>query len=199
MRNPLDRLTRRLPAPFDLVAEWVLTIALAVVAVLVVKVEVANPYRIPSASMEPTLHCARPGPGCQAHFSDRVVANRFIYHFRDPRRGEIVVFHTPDSAHVCGETGTFVKRIIGLPREVVSERDGTMYVDGRRLDEPYIDPKLGDHESGRWGRVPSDSYFVMGDNRAASCDSRLWGTVPRSNLIGPVFLRYWPPNRIGGS
>ena len=199
MRNPLDGLTGRLPSPFDTVAEWAVTIALAVVAVLVVKVEVANPYRIPSASMEPTLHCARPGPGCQARFSDRVVANRFIYRFRDPRRSEIVVFRTPPAAKVCGETGTFVKRIIGLPGEVVSERSGVVYVDGRRLNEPYVEQKLRDRETDRWGPVPAGSYFVMGDNRAASCDSRMWGMVPRANLIGPVFLRYWPPNRIGGS
>ncbi|HLM92226.1 MAG TPA: S26 family signal peptidase [Gaiellaceae bacterium] len=92
MRNPLDRLTYRVPEPSRSILDWTLSIVVAVVAVLAVKVEVANPYRVPSASMEPTLHCARPADGCLAAHSDRVVANRFIYRFRDPKRGEIVVF-----------------------------------------------------------------------------------------------------------
>lgn len=198
MRNPLDPLTRRLPPHVRSLVDWALTIALAVVAVLVIKVEVANPYRIPSPSMEPTLHCARPVDGCRGRFSDRVIANRVIYRFRDPRRGEIVVFQTPPRAEACGETGTFVKRIVGLPGEVVSERAGVVHIDGRRLDEPYLDPSLRDRRTGDWKRIPAGSYFVMGDNRAASCDSRIWGTVPRDDLIGPVFLTYWPPNRLGG-
>ena len=197
MRNPLDRLTSRLPPPVATAVDWLATIALAVLAVLFVKVEVANPYRIPSPSMEPTLHCARPVEGCQGRFSDRVVANRFIYRFRDPKRSEIVVFETPATARACGEAGTFVKRIIGLPGEVVSEREGFVYVDGVRLAEPYVDPAFRDDQTKTWARVPEDRYFVMGDNRAASCDSRVWGTVPRDDLIGPIFLTYWPPNRLG--
>jgi signal peptidase I len=199
VRNPLVRLTSRLPPPVGTALDWIATIGLAVLAILFVKVEVANPYRIPSPSMEPTLHCAKPTEGCRARVSDRVIANRFIYRFRDPRRGEIVVFETPASAEACGETGTFVKRIIGLPGEVISERDGRVYVDGKRLTEPYIDPTLRDDQTKTWARVPPGSYFVMGDNRAASCDSRVWGTVPRNDLVGPVFLTYWPPNRLGTS
>jgi signal peptidase I len=195
--NPLERLTSRLPPPLATAVDWLATIAIAVVAVLIVKVEVANPYRIPSASMEPTLHCAKPTEGCQGRFSDRVIANRFIYRFRDPKRGEIVVFQTPATASACGETGTFVKRIVGLPGEVISERRGVVYIDGKRLDEPYIDGTLRDDQTKVWKRIPSDSYFVMGDNRAASCDSRVWGTVPRDDLVGPVFATYWPPNRLG--
>jgi signal peptidase I len=197
VRNPIDRLTAGLPRWARSTVEWAITVVLAVVAVLVVKVEVANPYRIPSPSMEPTLHCAKPVDGCQGRFSDRVIANRFIYRFRDPKRGEIVVFDTPPAAIACGETGTFVKRIIGLPGEVVSERSGMVYVNGKALDEPYIDQALRDQRTETWKRVPENSYFVMGDNRASSCDSRVWGTVPRDNLIGPVFLTYWPPNRVG--
>jgi len=90
--HPFEPLLRRLPEGWRTPVEWLATIGLAVGAILVVKVEVANPYRIPSPSMEPTLHCARPAVGCMGAHSDRVVANRFIYRFRDPRRGEIVVF-----------------------------------------------------------------------------------------------------------
>ena len=198
MKNPLDRLTSRVPEPWRSILDWALSILVAVVVVLAVKVEVANPYRVPSASMEPTLHCARPADGCQSGHSDRVVANRFIYRFRDPRRGEIVVFDAPAKTRsVCDEGGTFVKRIIGLPGEIVSERDGVVYIDGRRLSEPYVEPALRDQRNGHWPRIPAGHYFMMGDNRSHSCDSRSWGTVPRASLIGPVFLTYWPLDRIG--
>ena len=199
MRDPLGRLFPGLPHGVRVVLDWVLTIAGAILIVFGLKAWVVNPYRIPSSSMEPTLHCARPAPGCEARFSDRVLANRFIYHFRDPKRGEIIVFKTPPEARVrCGAGGTFVKRLIGLPGERVSERDGYVYIDGKRLDEPYIAPDRRDHEPPRsFGRVPADHYFFMGDNRAQSCDSRVWGSVPRGNLIGEVFFVYWPPNRIG--
>jgi signal peptidase I len=158
---------------------------------------VVNPYRIPSSSMEPTLHCARPASGCEAHFSDRVLANRFIYHLRDPHRGEIVVFNTPPKAELeCGAGGTFVKRLIGLPGEKISEKDGWFYINGKRLnDTSYIKPGRRDDRSGFW-IVAKNSYFFVGDNRTQSCDSRRWGSVPRESLIGPVFAIYWPPNRI---
>ena len=198
MRDPLGRLFPGLPRPVRVALDWVLTIVGAVVIVLALKAWVVNPYRIPSSSMEPTLHCARPAPGCEARFSDRVLANRFIYHFRSPKRGEIVVFKTPPEARLrCGAGGVFVKRLIGLPGDTVSERDGYVYINGRELDEPYIKPDRRDHEPPRTWHVPPASYFFMGDNRAQSCDSRVWGAVPKKNLIGEVFFVYWPPNRIG--
>jgi signal peptidase I len=181
------------------VTEWVLTLAVAAVVVLVFEAEVAKPYRIPSASMETTLHCARPAPGCEASHNDRVIANRLSYRFGDPKRGQIVVFKAPTAAARCGEDDggkTFVKRLIGLPGDVVSERDGVVYVDGRKLDEPYVDPRLRDTRTATWPRVPPGQYFFMGDDRAFSCDSRTWGTVPRSSLIGRVMLTYWPLDRI---
>jgi signal peptidase I len=188
------------------VVEWVVTIAVAVVVVIAVKAWVVNPYRIPSPSMEPTLHCARPAFGCEAGTSDRVLANRFIYHFRDPRRGEIVVFHAPELATRECTGGIFVKRVIGLPGEVWSERNGYTYIDGKRLSEPYIQPDRRDTQSktmldipptGTLRRIPKAMYLMEGDNRAHSCDSRVWGLVPRSSLIGKVFFTYWPVGRIG--
>ena len=98
MRGPVDRLFPNLSQRSRVVVEWVVTIVFAVAIVLVVKAWIVNPYRIPSPSMEPTLHCARPEPYCEASRSDRILANRFIYHLRDPRRGEIVVFHAPAAA-----------------------------------------------------------------------------------------------------
>ena len=199
--HPLDRVTGRLPRRVRIVVDWVVTIVGAVAIVLAIKAWVVNPYRIPSSSMEPTLHCARPAPGCEARFSDRVLANRFIYHFRDPERGEVVVFETPPSAKAkCGAGGTFVKRIIGLPGETVQirlrEGSAYVYIDGKRLEEPYIEHDRRDIGPAESFKVSQGQYFVMGDNRSQSCDSRVWGTVPRGNLIGPVFMTYWPPQRI---
>ena len=200
-RNPVDRLTRGLPDPVRVVVDWIVTIVGAVAIVLLVKAYVVNPYRIPSSSMEPTLHCARPASWCEARFSDRVLANRFIYHLRDPRRGEIIVFHTPDAARLkCGAGGTFVKRLIGLPGETIEVRlrrgVGYVYINGRQLAEPYLKPDRRPTRAFGPQKIPKGNYFMMGDNRGQSCDSRDWGSVSRERLIGKVFATYWPPNRI---
>jgi signal peptidase I len=198
VRGPIDRMTERLSPPWRTIADWVITIVVAVAAVLAIKAWVVNPYRIPSSSMEPTLHCAEPGDGCEAGFSDRVLANRFIYHFQEPERGDIVVFETPPEARSrCGAGGTFVKRLIGLPGERVAERNGTVYIDGKPLDETYLND--GERDGGAYPErtIPRDHYFMLGDNRGQSCDSRVWGAVPRENIIGEVFAVYWPPQRIG--
>jgi signal peptidase I len=188
----------RLPRPWRIAVDWLATLGIAAVLVLVLETEVAKPYRIPTSSMEPTLHCAAPGTGCLGTSSDRVIAAKVIYLFRGPERGDIVVFKAPARAkRQCREGGTFVKRIVGLPGERVSERRGIFYVDGRRLIEPYVDPSRRDRLTRSWPRVPAHSYFVMGDNRAASCDSRDWGPVPRGSLIGPVVATYWPFARLG--
>jgi signal peptidase I len=201
-RNPIDRLTAGLPRPWRIAIDWIVTIAGAILIVLAIKAWVVNPYRIPSSSMEPTLHCARPAQGCEARFSDRVLANRFIYHFTDPKRGDIVVFKTPPEARIkCGAGGTFVKRIIGLPGDRLEVRllkgQGYVYINGRKLNEPYIQASRREDASPFAAvTVPQGQYFMMGDNRGESCDSRAWGTVPRKNIIGKVFMTYWPPNRL---
>jgi signal peptidase I len=181
--------------------DWLLTIAVAVGVVLVFEAEVAKPYRVPTSSMEPTLHCARPGSGCEARFSDRVIACEICYRFSSPHRGQVVVFHAPPAvAERCPPAGTFVKRLIGLPGETVHEDEaGFIWIDGKQLAEPYIaaTARRNDPNSGQTWHVPPGHYFFVGDNRSGSCDSRAWGSVARSSLIGPVFLRYWPPTRLG--
>src|SRR2546426_9385012 len=110
MRGPIERLFPNLSRRRRAQVDWVLTIVLAVLIVVVVKAWIVNPYRIPSASMEPTLHCGGGDDSdCEASSSDRVLANRFIYRFRDPRRGEIVVFHAPMAAERECVGGVFVK------------------------------------------------------------------------------------------
>jgi signal peptidase I len=193
----IDRLTRGLPRSYRLTIEWLATIAFALAVVGAAKAWVVAPYRIPTSSMEPTLHCAVPARGCEARFSDRVLAARFLYMLRDPRRGELVVFHVPTAAlQACNASGIFVKRLIGLPGESVSlGADEVVRIDGRPIREPYLNDDRKGGLEGTWN-VPKGEYFFLGDNRRLSCDSRQWGSVPRKDLIGPLFLTYWPPNRV---
>jgi signal peptidase I len=202
-------LVNRLPDPWRKILDWAVTVAVAIGFVLAFEAEVAKPYRIPSASMEHTLHCARPGHGCEASTSDRVLVNRLAYDFGSPQRSQIVVFTAPPKANLCapGDAGTtFVKRLIGLPGETVRE-DDRGFISIRRPDaaawtklhEPYVSSRTRRADSKYFGqtwRVPTGAYFLLGDNRPDSCDSRVWGSVPRSALVGPVIFTYWPPLRI---
>ncbi len=202
MRNPIDRLTQGLPQALRVTIDWLVTILGAILIVLAIKLWVINPYRIPSSSMEPTLNCAAPAVGCLApgglfDGSDRVLACRICYDISSPKRGDIVVFNTPPRAvAACGTGGVYVKRLIGLPGDVWAEKDGYVYIDGKKLNEPYVKTQYRDNYTFPPQRIPAGHYFMMGDNRAGSCDSRRWGTVPRKNLIGKVVATYWPPGRI---
>jgi signal peptidase I len=208
-RDPLARLFPGLPRGVRVTLDWILTIAGAILIVLALKEWVVNPYRIPSSSMEPTLNCAKgpANPGCLGDSSDRVLACRICLDFGSPSRGDIVVFNTPSGAALkCGEGGTFVKRVIGLPGDTVHEDDKGFISIKRpntpefvKLKESYIPAQSRLADSQHYGQtwtVPEGSYFMMGDNRAQSCDSRTWGAVPRDKLIGIVFFVYWPPDRI---
>ena len=164
---------RRLPDPWQKIVDWLVTIALAIGFVLAFEAEVAKPYRIPSASMEHTLHCARPAAGCVGSTSDRVLVNRLAYDFRSPQRGQIVVFTAPPKANVCGAADagtTFVKRLIGLPGERVREDErGFIWIrrfgarPWTKLAEPYLSPGalLADtaHHGHAW-HVPKGEYFM---------------------------------------
>jgi signal peptidase I len=159
-------------------------------------------YRVPASAMEPTFHCARPGSGCEAKRMDRVLVSRFTYRIRDPHRGDVAAFHAPAAVvATCGGLGgagaVYLKRIVALPGERWRVQDGHVYINGERLDEPYVEPERRDTETIPEKRVPEDEYVLLGDNRASSCDSRRWGTVPRDDLIGPVYAVYWPPGRLG--
>jgi signal peptidase I len=183
-----------------LLTEWLATLAVAGLLVLSWNTEVAQSYRVPSASMEPTIHCAKPADQCEGTVADRIIACRVCYRFGSPHRGQIVVFHAPPAAkRDCGNGGNYVKRLIGLPGEAIHEdADGRLWVDGLRLNEPYVtaSARAADRFRNQTWTVPPHSYFMLGDNRGDSCDSRTWGAVPRDDLVGPVTATYWPPARI---
>jgi signal peptidase I len=152
-------------------------------------------YRIPSSSMEPTLHCARNGSECGAAVEDHILGRP--YGTSNPHRGDIIVFRTPPLARVrCGAGGTFIKRVIALPGERFEERHGYVYIDGKRVvAEPYVTANRRDSRTLAPATVPPGKYFVMGDNRASSCDSRAGGTVPAGNILGHALAIWWPAAR----
>jgi len=190
-------------------------VALALGLALGIQAWVVKPYQIPSESMEPTLDVGQ-----------RVLVNRFLYHFKDPQIGDVVVFHPPsgaDRAPRCGfkvkgrepfsvgmpcpepteeqSDQNFIKRIVAGPGDTLSVREGRPVVNGVEVkDEPFINPCGGGSSCNlpKTITIPADHYFMMGDNRGASDDSRFWGPVPRDWIIGEAFATYWPPNRIGG-
>ena len=142
---------------------------------------VMEAFWIPSGSMIPTLE-----------IGDRVLVNKFIYRFTEPERGDIVVFESVDN----GEED-LIKRVVGLPGDKIAVRGGKLFVNGEPQKEPYTNKKFPDRSFYARTTVPKDHVFVMGDNRANSADSRVFGPLPKNNIEGEAFLRFWPPSRIG--
>jgi signal peptidase I len=162
--------------------EWTLIIVVAVLASFLVRTFVFQTFYIPSSSMNPTLWKG-----------DRVVVNKLSVEFGTINIGDIVVFKAPsDVARDCGDPVTdLVKRVIGLPGDRLNTEGNTIYVNGKPLDQKWsVWPRIGTPIEPT--TVPAGHYFMMGDWHAYSCDSRTWGTVPRSDLIGKVFVRIWP-------
>lgn len=179
-----------------------LLILLTVVGVALVLIGVTSKlYRVPTSAMEPTLHCPKDAGinGCLGDDADRIVVSRVLYRVRDPERGEIVAYELPGrGVQRCGAPpgATFVHRIVALPGDRVEVRDGVVRIDGRRLEEDYLKRDRMGGPSFRPQVVPDDKYVVLGDNRAQSCDSRVWGLVDRDDIVGPKIATYWPEDRI---
>ena len=148
-------------------------------------------YRVASASMEPTLHCAA-APDCKRLESDLVVVNRLIYHITGVRRGDIVAFTLPGTRATCRGDVLRIKRVIGLPGETVRVVGGSIYINNEHLREEYAPART---PSFRALEVPPNRYFLLGDNRRRSCDSRHFGVIARANLLGKVVLIYSPHGR----
>ena len=143
---------------------------------------VVEAFRIPTESMVPTLEVG-----------DRVLANKFIYRFTEPERGDVVVFDS-----VEGDGQTLIKRVAGVEGDEIRVQGGTLFVNGETRDEPYLNQYIPD-QSTPYGpaTVPEDHVFVLGDNRGNSGDSRVFGAVPVENVKGEAFLVFWPPSHIG--
>ena len=142
---------------------------------------VAEAFYIPSESMVPTLEV-----------DDRVLVNKFIYRFTEPERGDIVVFESLEDSDQ-----DLIKRVVGVPGDEIAVRDGKLFVNGEPQRESYTNEKLPDVSLYTKTIVPKGHVFVMGDNRANSQDSRRFGPLPKENIEGEAFLRFWPPGRIG--
>jgi signal peptidase I len=195
-------------SPLGSLVELVVTIAVAVGLAILIQAFIVKPYRIPSSSMVPTLV-----PG------QRVLTNRLVNH---PSVGDIVVFHPPHGADfnspVCGNpnqgashpqacnvhtpqesTQTFIKRVVAGPGDTIFIRDGHVYRNGVKEQDSYIAPCGADSSCNflKPIKIPPAEYFMMGDNRGLSDDSRFWGPVPDNWIIGVAFFTYWPPDRIG--
>lgn len=159
--------------------EIIETIVVAVVLALLIRAFVVEAFYIPSSSMVPTLE-----PG------DRILVLKFYYHFTDPKSGDIVVFRFP-----LDPSKDLIKRIVAVEGDTVRIENGYVYVNGKRIEEPYIVNR--DSYNMPLVTVPKGYYFVLGDNRSNSEDSRYWGFLPRGNIKGKAVIRYWPPSRIG--
>jgi signal peptidase I len=192
------------------IVELVVIVLVAIGLALAIQAFVVKPYRIPSGSMEPTLKVGQ-----------RVLVNRVGMNFKEPHVGEIVVFHPPKDAEqqVCGPaphmvtTGgaacsapepeassvNFIKRIVAGPGDTLYIKEGHAYRNGQRESDSYINPCGGGSECNFPTpiKIPAGHWFMMGDNRGESDDSRYWGPVPTSWIIGGAFATYWPPDRIG--
>ena len=186
--------------------ELVTIVAVALGLALGIQAFLVKPFRIPSESMVPTLTVGQ-----------RVLVDRVSPRFSDPSRGDVVVFKPPRGAddNVCGtehpedtacpeptkersETN-FIKRVVALEGDRLAVRNGRVFINGKRQDEPFIRPdgECGICDLPEEITIPKDHFFMMGDNRGESADSREWGPVPKKWLIGNAFSTYWPPKRIG--
>jgi signal peptidase I len=188
----------------NLAKEYLPTLAVAGLIVFVVRSFIAEPRYIPSSSMEPTLQ-----------INDRLIIEKLSYRFRKPERGEVVVFNPPAVPVVPDASLVYIKRLVGLPGDRISIRDGKVFVNDQALNEPYIKeapdytlPTLNPEQCPNCfipntvmpkGKtlsftVPPNSYWMMGDNRNNSLDSHAWGFLPETNIVGRAFFRYWPPD-----
>jgi signal peptidase I len=174
--------TPRTPKKAGGFVEFLVILAVAFVLVFgFVRPFVLEAFRIPSESMVPTLLVG-----------DRVFVNKFIYRFTEPERGDVVVFES-----VNGGEEDLIKRVVGVAGDSVEVRNGTLLVNGEDREEPYLNRNLPVNDSYGPSQVPEGHVFVMGDNRANSADSRVFGPLPIENIEGEAFVRFWPPLRIG--
>ena len=162
---------------------WARDLILSVLLAIVFILFVYQPVKVEGTSMMPSLVD-----------QERIFINKFVYRFgfSEVNRGDTVVFWPP-----VDPSKSYIKRVIGVPGDSVELRDGAVVVNGRALPEPYVPEEYRDHVSMSRRVVPADEYFVLGDHRSSSNDSRTWGTVPRRSIYGKAVFVYWPLERLG--
>jgi signal peptidase I len=166
---------------FSEIRSWLRDIVFASAAAVFMVIFVVQPVKVEGTSMQPWLID-----------QERIFVNRFIYRFTEIRRGDVIVFWYPKD-----RSKSFIKRVCAIPGDEVEIRYGSVYVNGRKIDEPYLKAEFRDHDSFRKVLVPPGQYFVLGDHRNSSNDSRNWGFVPRDNIYGKAVFSYWPMSRVG--
>lgn len=167
--------------------EWVAVIVGAVLVALLIKTFVVQAFRIPSESMVPTLE-----------IGDRVLVNKLSYDAHGLNRGDVVVFERPPGLPSGpDDPKDLIKRVIGLPGDTVVARDGSIYIDDQRLDEPYLPENIATYNLDVPVTIPEGEVWVMGDNRTNSEDSRVFGPIDDDSIVGRAFMIMWPPGRIG--
>jgi signal peptidase I len=201
-REPVSPVTETTKTPKPqaplgrVILQATVVIVLAVVIAVVLRTFVVGTYLIPSGSMEPTLM-----------INDRIMVDKLSYHMHGVHQGDIVVFSTPPAENCGGPpVSDLVKRVIGLPGDQISLANGRVYVNGKLLSEPWFSagaeppttpgPSQEPYALRHAYTVPSGQVYVMGDNRTVSCDSRYWGPILESSIVGKVDLRFWPVSRI---
>src|SRR6266852_3029249 len=160
---------------------WTRDLLIAIGLALVIIVFLYQPVKVEGTSMAPLLTD-----------QERIFINKFVYRFEPIERGDVVVFWYP-----LDRSKSFIKRVVGLPGETVEIRQGRVYVNGKRLSEPYVPQQFTDVSTFGPVRVPPDNYFVMGDHRISSNDSRVFGPVPDRYIYGKAVFAYWPMERFG--
>lgn len=168
-------------SPLAELKSWTRDVFFAALTAILIVVFVVQPVRVEGTSMQPNLAD-----------QERIFVNKFVYHLSDIQRGDVVVFWYPKD-----RSKSFIKRVVGLPGEVVEVRQGIVCVDGKPLQEHYLLSEYVDYYSYPPVKVGWDNYFVMGDHRNSSNDSRHWGCVPASSIFGKAIFRYWPVSKMG--
>ena len=155
------------------------TILLAIVIVILLQTTVQK-YGVVGYCMEPSLQDGQ-----------QLLINKVVYYFHEPERGDVIIMHPPPP--YSPKSTPFIKRIVSLPGDTIEVKNGAIYVNGSKLDEPYIkEPPIYKLQQ---KKIPENEYFVLGDNRNNADDSHIWGTVPRQNIIGKAWLSVWPPEK----
>lgn len=175
--------------------EWVAVVVGALLVALLIKTFLFQAFYIPSGSMEPTLEVG-----------DRLVVNKVSYRLHDVSRGDVIVFEIPDYEVGADGIKDLIKRVVGLPGDTIETQDGAVYINDRKLEEPYLpegtltgDPAQGNNPSIPRQVVPEGHVFVLGDNRDNSADSRypFRGPIPLEDIVGRAFVLVWPPSSVG--